>query len=895
MEAWIHSLLSSEQVRVLENRSRSVALLASAGSGKTRTLAAAIASELATGVPAQGIVAFTFTEKAAEELRARVHTLVRTHLPEVDPSEMFVGTIHAWCFQYLRDHGQFTNYKPLDELHLEVLVSRLYDELDLSSVYGKAYPRGIDRFLTDLEVFYNEDLAFEDVPPDLRVPLERFLSILANNRLLTFGDMIRRAIRLLKEHGPLSSLRSLYVDEYQDVNPAQVNLIRAMLPAHGQLLVVGDDLQCIYQWRGSDVNRILRFAEEFDDASIQRLTENYRSRPDIVRLANRVAESIHNRDSHKTMVPIRSESSNSNVLWLSVESDEDQVQAVVEIVRRFGEHGTPWSSIAILLRSVVSYGMPFVKALEGAGIPVNCPILTRGGRFIDEFVLPVFDWLRQEHKEPRNEEEEAARRRAATVLWESVRPWITIDDAENVFWDALDEWLGEIEAQSNRAYNIRDLFYDLLDRCGVGVTPEDRSLAVALGITSQIMRSVEEIHRHRLNGHPRRTPRGVMSELYFTLRRRKDDFGESIPVEAGIDAVLVTTVHQAKGLEWPVVILPELSQGRFPVRSRGHRSSFPDEIAERYGTTLDDERRLFYVAVTRAKERLILIDPVANQPKKRSQFLKDLVQHAQLVPMALPAKTSSFWRIDPADLVRSEMPPIRIGLSDLLLYLECPFQFGLRRLVGIQPSVGDELGFGMGLHEVIQRRLTSGEQWTPDELWSAVESTVMLPYMSVEGEARSREIIRERIQTLEQLDVFDGEIQTEVRVEVPFPSGVVHGIIDAIQALPDGSVRIVDWKSNVESAFLPRYERQMQFYAYALNQKGTRVSGAAIIDVAASAKERRLVEHVVDINMNVLSSVADTFNDCLRGIRNNEYPPTPSPTACAACDVKRLCKRRFRA
>ena len=889
---WITSALSVEQQKPLNRLTANACVLAAAGSGKTRTLVHLLANDLANDTPAKDIIAFTFTEKAAEELLARIHLLAKKHLPNIDLGGMYVGTIHAWCLQYLTEQQDFYNFTPIDELHVDALVSRLYDVLGLEKAYGQPYPRAIGKFLKDIEVFFNEDLVLEQVPNEIRSSIETFLNVLYSNRLITFGGMIRYATEHLRENSSVVGLKALYVDEYQDVNPAQVSLIKAMLPDEAKIIGVGDDLQCIYNWRGSDVTRILNFSDEFNEVSIHRLSTNYRSRPSLVSLGNACAENITLRDEKKVMSAAREGVGPEVIHWLTLDSEEKQANVVADIVEKFAAEGVPWNKMVILLRSVVGAGKPLVDALIQRGIPVQCPILSRGGEFINGFLLPIFEWLRAEHDEPRNQIEEEAANQAADKLWITVSEWIGVPNGENVFWDALNDWLDQIEDQHNYAYNVRSWLYDFLDKCGIHVAPNDPNLMVGLGIASQIIRSVEEIHRHRLEGQQRRTPRGIMSEVYFALKRNQHAFGESIPIDAEEDAVLITTIHQAKGLEWPIVILPMLVNNRFPLRSQGHNTSFPDELVDRYGTSLEDERRLFYVAITRAKERLFLLDPVRQRRHRQSTFLRELQGKRVLDVTTLEQISSQVWKLNPEDLEDDDPAPLRIGISDLLLYIECPYQFGLRRSVTIQPSVGDELGFGKGLHELIQRQLETEDQWTPDELRRQVSTHVNLPYMSESGEFQSQQAILNRVQALGKLGVLNNVVDTEMHVEVLFDGGIVHGIVDSIQDERTGVI-VRDWKSNIHDSFVPRYERQIQFYVYALQLNGLIVSQADIVDVASSAEQNTLITREVAINENALTKLVYELGQALKGITERNFSAKPSPASCTCCDMYKICSERY--
>lgn len=891
---WITSNLTKEQSTPLFRAERHACIFASAGSGKTRTLVHMIANDLASGIDPANIIAFTFTERAAEELAARIQALVQTHLPELDITSMYIGTIHGWCYKYLLDQPEYYGFEAIDELHIDSLVSRLYDQLSLEKIYKKPYPKGIEPFIADLEVYYNEYLPFEAVPTSIRPSIEQFTDILRANRLLPFGAMISQTTDHLNIKGPVENLLRLYCDEYQDVNPAQVALMKAMINADTQVVAVGDDLQCIYQWRGSDVGRILDFQRDFSGAAIFRLTDNYRSRPAIVTVANQVAEPIKLRDP-KIMVATRSANAIDSVCWLTSADEEQQAATVGEVVSSLVEGGVPASKIAILLRSVVKHGQPIADELRRRNIPTESSILGRNGGFISSFLLPVVEWLSQDHPEPRSEAEEEIAYQKIKNLWDTARVWLPVDaDVENHFWDALNHWHNLIVAKDNRAYDVRGRLYDFLQQCSVGVAPGEHDIPAGLGIGSQIIRSVEEIHRRRIPGSSRRTPRGLMTEIYHALRRQEQRFGETEPISPSLDAVLITTVHQAKGLEWPIVIIPAIDQGHFPIPSSHQRTSYSEDIAGRYGTTLEDERRLFYVAVTRARERLVLVDATENKLTRRSRLLSDLALNGTIKPDHFYGTPPAFLRLDAEDLKDSDRVPLSIGLSDLLMAVECPFQFGLRRRAGIQPSIADELGYGKGLHELIQRRFESTTPWSTDDLKSEVESHVHLPYMSEKEEQQARTAIGDRMRLFERLGVFDDHLEAEVAVQLLVASGVISGIIDGVFPQADGSVAIRDWKTNIHPELLPRYLRQLQFYAYALRRQNIRVSGAELIDVGASLRGGNLASITVDVSPEATQKLAQRLEETLSDVAQGDYSPHPKRETCPACDLNRICRVKWK-
>lgn len=895
MEKWIETKLSSEQKKPFYSEANRVCILASAGSGKTRTLTHLVADDLASGVPASNVVVFTFTRKAADELLARIHRLISNNIPHVDLEGIYIGTIHAWCFKYLKNIEEFYNPTPLDELHVDALASRFYDFLGLYDTYNIPYPHGIDRFVKDVEVFYNEKLSYEDIPDEILNSLRKYLDLLSNNRLITYGGMIRSAIDHLTHFGPVNDLKSLYVDEYQDVNPAQVQLIKEMLPKEASLTVVGDELQCIYDWRGSDIRRIVNFEEDFENTEIFRLVDNYRSRPSIVDVCNEAGEEIEFRDAKKTMVPTRPELDVANVCWISTESDESQAKAVAELVENYVNNGVPQNKIAILLRSVTSYGGLILEKIKEKNISVNCPILSRGGRFINHFLVPLIDWLREDIQEPKNRIEKEEIEQKAQNLWISANEWINADEniSESVFWKELNRWQEKLDENRNDSYNIRGCLYDFLDGVGIRVAALDHNLMVGLGIASQIIRSVEEIHRRRVEGHSRRSARGVLNEVYHALVRRQDDFGESLSIDESVNAVILTTVHQAKGLEWPVVIIPMLKQGRFPTRSRGHNTSYEGNFVKRYGTSLDDERRLFYVALTRAQEKLFVLDPSKGDEDTISIFLRELKKKTVIFPSPLNEIDKHVWSINPEALRETDPPPLRISLSDLLIYLECPYQYSLRRIVSIQPSVGEELGFGQSLHELIQRRFEEGEFWSDEVLSSRLDDHVRLPYMSAKGEKSAREAIKDRLWLLQELNVFNFDVETELDIEVLIDKAIIVGTVDLIQMVEEKEIIIRDWKSNIHEEFFDRYKRQILFYTWALEKRGYKVIEADIVDVSTSFENKELISYNIDIAKPQIDEFIDKVNRGVDGILKSAYQATPGLNACSSCDMYRLCDERM--
>jgi DNA helicase II / ATP-dependent DNA helicase PcrA len=299
------------------------------------------------------------------------------------------------------------------------------------------------------------------------------------------------------------------------------------------------------------------------------------------------------------------------------------------------------------------------------------------------------------------------------------------------------------------------------------------------------------------------------------------------------------------------------------------------------------------VAVTRTRERLFILDTAARNSKIKSVFLQDLERRMGLSPVRLDQVHNDVWTIPVEDLREDSPPPIQINLSDLLLYIECPYQFGLHRITGLQPSVGDELGFGKGLHELIQRRAESDGAWSNQEITAQVAKHVHLPLTSEEAEDLAKAAIAQRIAGLDELGAFTtGELQQELPVEVFLEDGIISGVIDCVFREPGGSLVVRDWKANIHEEFLTRYARQLQFYVYALRTQNRTVSRAELVDVGASAKAKKIIAIPVDISEGAIDMLIKRCQDALQKIQQNGFQPTPSGAVCIGCDLRRLCAER---
>ena len=350
-------------------------IIASAGSGKTEVVAQRVADLFCDGELPESVVAFTFTERAAQSLKSRIEQRVEARLGRTFVDRLngcFIGTIHSYCYQLLQRHvARYETFDVLDDNRLVAFLTREEQRLQLKELDGKLFT-SIGQFIRNIDVLENELIVHHLVKSPFREIVERFNDRLNLYRFLTYGKLIALAVAELKKPGMLAAVRQtlkhLIVDEYQDVNPAQEALIAALGQPPVQLCVVGDDDQSIYQWRGSDVANIVDFAARYQDVSQFKLLINRRSRPQIIDAANDFAQTIRGR-LPKKMQPHRPPADPEIITWRAA-TEAEEAEVIAKTILRLGEQGYRFRDVAVLVRSSTSYSR-LLEAFDKHKVPVQ--------------------------------------------------------------------------------------------------------------------------------------------------------------------------------------------------------------------------------------------------------------------------------------------------------------------------------------------------------------------------------------------------------------------------------------------------------------------------------------------------------------------------------------------
>jgi len=893
--------LSAEQEKAVLSSSRYVRVVAGAGAGKTEVITRRIAYLLlAKGAHPSSIVAFTFTERAAASMKSRICRRVE-QLAGPDSTanlgQMYVGTIHGYAKQVLDDHFGYGNYAVLDDNQEVAFLMRNGWTLGVQKFHHN-YSKACQAFLRTVNMVENELLGRDELQeqaPSFYRTYSAYRKLLAKNRQLTFGTMISEAVSQLERRPEtLSHVRHLVVDEYQDINQAQERLIE-LIGLGGEIYVVGDPRQSIYQWRGSNLGLFSRFQEKFADAETYILTENRRSGRRIVQVANAFAKSF----TEMKVQPMRPSRDDDGFVGIrEFEYREDEAKWIVDEIKRMTATGDlKLSDIGVLTRSVTTSAEPLLDELRRRRIPYivggKAGLFRRDeaqalGRIFAWFAPNGF-WQENPWSYTRIKGEELLK--SALCFWQDAQSHGTPASAESELRSIKD-------ALSGKAYkNLSQIYQDVLVALGFyNLDPTDRADAAVmanLGRFNNLLTDYETANR--FGGVQPKWETDLQDLCWFMnsygLLAYEEQPSDDI---RWVDAVQVMTIHQAKGLEWPVVFLFALTKSRFPPRAVGRPQNWcgiPRKLfdAARYEGSEEDERRLFYVAITRARDMLALssFEKIQNRVG-RSSFLEDIDSAAvNPIPGDLPLLAK----------------PVEVGGNDLrtfsttevVAYRRCPYMYLLREGWGYQPGFVEEIDFGPALHYCLRvaGEIIRDEGLDPSSAVSqAVDQHFHMSFVSGSVLEKFKKAAADRLARF--AEKFGEELRSiyEVEYRLEFPLGgvgdgsgasaTVMGRVDVIMR-DAGGFEVRDYKTSVDKLSVEEAEQQVRLYALGLESMGRRVVRGSIANLEGPSVMP------VSLDSRLLSDAKEMAMAVVKRIASRDFRPSPG-RACGRCDFKTICR-----
>ena len=647
MSTWSIASLNPVQRKIVEHKTGPALVIAGAGSGKTRVITHRVAQLIHSGIPASSILLLTFTNKAANEMAQRVGRALKN---STEQQKIIHGTFHSVGSRFLRRNAKLLNYNNNFSI-LDSSDSRELIKASLAETVGKPgkyFPKAavlqnmfslaFNRFCTQKMIldqpyhersFHLEQLISADFP-NFEENTETILNILAAYRhkkkrgqVMDFDDLLENWLELLLRHGeglPLcQQIQYILVDEYQDTNQVQANILYRLSRPHKNLMVVGDDAQSIYSWRGADFGNMLEFPERYQ-AVTYNMEENYRSSPEILDAANR-SINYNTRQFEKNLFSSLAEGEKPLVHY--VWAAQDEAELVLENILSFREKDIPLNEMSVLYRNHVQSAALQV-VLTHAGIPF---VVHSGVKFFEQahikdvtaFLKVLFNpldeiaWMRLLRLLPGIGNTTAHRIFMVFQSQQAVR--LTKDNVELqklIPKKALESWNVLLE-----------IFQQMLAE---NATPSHMIGLLYKSYYREVLFSSFE------NAPQRETDIRYLEEFAGNYNKLEAFLNELSLVGSSIitdheaeqqdnqDTLTLTTIHQAKGLEWKVVFIIGLTVGLFP-----HQRSLGTE------EQIEEERRLFYVAMTRAKRYLLITTPLVASGysggiSKRSRFINELAE-----------------------------------------------------------------------------------------------------------------------------------------------------------------------------------------------------------------------------------------------------------------------------
>jgi DNA helicase-2/ATP-dependent DNA helicase PcrA len=638
--------LTEEQLPIVTAPGGPMLVIAGAGSGKTRTVTYRVAYLVESGIPLDRILLVTFTNKAAREMLSRVELLLKR-----DVKGICGGTFHHVGNVILRKHAKLIGYEPnytiLDRADSKDLIDSCIGEANID-VKTRRFPKGdtlqsifglsVNKSKNIVDIIAYNYAQFESLTDDIERVFTLYKNRKKKHNLMDFDDLLYYWWKLLAENHEIAEMYSkkflhVLVDEYQDTNLIQAKIIDILASGHRNLMVVGDDSQSIYSFRGAHFKNIIKFPSVYKDAKLFKLEINHRSTPEILNLANEsIAQAEEKFD--KSLKARRPEGEKPVMVPLT--TVHEQAAFIAQRMLELREEGLSLNDIAVLYRSHYQ-SMEIQMELTKRGIPFE---IRSGIRFFEEaHIKDVMAHLKVFH----NPRDEISWSRILKLL-ERIGP----RTAEKIFQhiNQTDQPLQEI---------LTEAVLKLIPKGGERAFKEFqgllRKLESLIDHPAEMIKAIAEsgYEQHLKNQYPNYQERLedlVQLGSYSIQFKNLEELLSALALVSGIEAenivegeegdseaCVLSTIHQAKGLEWKAVFVVWLADGRFP----SYLSFGKDE-------EMEEERRLFYVAVTRAKDQLYLSYPIIYSGYDGEVLMK-VSRYLEELPDSLFEK----WEIENSD------------------------------------------------------------------------------------------------------------------------------------------------------------------------------------------------------------------------------------------------------
>jgi DNA helicase II / ATP-dependent DNA helicase PcrA len=949
--------LNPPQAAAVTHEMGPLLIIAGAGTGKTTVITRRIAHLIATrrARPSE-ILALTFTDKAAAEMEERVDTLVPYGYADVQ-----IATFHAFGDRlikenalelgltpdfrvltraeqviFLRDHlfeFPLQLYRPLGDptRHLQAILgqfSRLKDE----DVGPEEYLRHAERLMA--EASDDETRLAAEQHLELARTYAQYQTLMARLGQVDFGDQIVEALRLFRTRLHVlrryqERFKHILVDEFQDTNYAQFELVKLLAARHGNVAVVGDDDQAIFRFRGASMSNILDFDRTYPDARQVVLQENRRSPQAVLDAAYRLIQrnnpdrlEVAQKIDKRLVSTVGAGAPPQHLAFDTVSSESDWV---AETIKKEHGRGRPYRDCAVLVRAN-NDADPYLRALNVRGIPWT--FSGNAGLYARPEIRLLIAFLRSvAHPDESVSVHLLASSDVYQVPIVDLTKCATYADRKNRWlFDVLREVPADVELSEEGTAAVARLIADLqryMELAREHPTGEVLyQFLVDSGLMTRYAKAPAELEHEvqnvskfftRVKDAARVLKYDNVREFVNHLDALIDAGDDPAVAEADTEtpAVHVLTVHKAKGLEWPIVFMVDCAQNKFPSTRRPDPVEMPAGLIKDLLPTGDfheqEERRLFYVGMTRAKERLYLTSSEDLGGKKKwkvSQFVLEALDLPK--DAARPFRAHAIEELkrqapapEPTGLGLVPLPdeePLTVSHKQIDDYQTCPLKYQYIHMLHIPLRQHHAVVYGDTLHKAVEfylRRRAAGNYTSLEAFLQAFENAWRNEgFLTREHEEQRKRAGLDALTRFYHEEEASGQKPTDVEREFGFSVGLdrVRGRFDRVDETPAGLV-IVDYKSSEVTEQKKADERareSLQLKIYALAQH--EMTGRLPARVELRFLESGLVGSYAPAAEDLLEARA-AIGEAARGIRRREFEATPGYQVCRYCPYNQVCPR----
>ncbi len=930
--------LNKEQQEAVKAGSGPVLIVAGAGTGKTTVIAQRIVYLIEKGLAKpEEILAVTFTDKAAQEMVERVDKLLVQGY-----RDLWISTFHSFCDRVLREYGLDiglpTDSKLVDQTSAWLLVRQNLDKFKLDYYKPLGQPNKFihalinhfsrckdQQILPEDYLKYAQSQRGEERARLLEVAsaYQTYQKLLLENGVLDFGDLINYCLLLFEKRPKIlekyqTKFKYILVDEFQDTNFVQYQLIKLLAKSRNNLTVCADDDQAIYRWRGASFGNILNFKKDFPKAKQVFLTENYRSFQNILGLAYKFIQA-NNPDRlefvskiSKNLKSVRK--GKAEIEHLHFKTGDQEVAGIVKKIAEILKHDkkASFSDFGVLVRAN-NQALALVRAFERSNIPYQ--FLALRGLYSKPVILDIisyFKFLDNYHESSAGYKilnlpflaipvEDIARISQVSAkygksIYETMRDSILIPGLSKAAVAAINKILSLVAKHTKMAQEktVSEILLAFLEDSGYLQWLVRNNRKQDLDLIFQFHNKIKSFEETHLDARLKAFVQDLDLELESGEQGKLD-----FDLESGPESVKIMTVHAAKGLEFKYVFLVNLVDKRFPSIERGDPIEIPDKLIKDIRPEgdyhLQEERRLFYVALTRAKDRLFLTsaeDYGGVQNKRLSRFLLELGFKAKVSTVkngTVVVKKSQ----KPTNLVLPE----RFSFTQLIAFDKCPLQYKFAHILKIPVKGRPMFSFGKTMHNTLHSFVldfASGKSINFPNLIKIYENQWLDEwYETKEQKKQYFELGNKTLKTFydefsgakPKVAVISGQPALEQDFNLKIGGHTLIGKIDRIDDLGKDGVEIIDYKTgSAKEKLRPEDKKQLLIYQIACQE-------------VLGLKPKKLTYYYLDEGKSLsflgsdkeIKQEKENIVKEIEQIQKSDFAPTPG-WQCDWCDFKNICE-----